>query len=114
MSAFDHLDELHPPCPRGCGRIIDDCFEAEDGDDCAGGELWQENQQLKAKVEEQRVELRDARNDLLDVRGILSPADGDPVQTLCRWCAGRAGDVWLPLFVQAPVGPPPEVNRAEC
>lgn len=29
---------------------------------------------LKAKLEEQRVQLRDAHNDLLDVRGILAPA----------------------------------------
>lgn len=101
MSAFDHLDELHPPCPRGCGRTIDDCFEAEDGGDCAGGELWQENRQLKAKVEEQRGQLRDAHNDLLDVRGILSPADGEPVTPLQLVPAVAPAVQWLVVELAA-------------
>lgn len=53
MSAFDHLADLDPPCPRGCGRTIDDCNEAEDEGDCAGSELVQ---QLEAKVERLRAE----------------------------------------------------------
>lgn len=44
------LDELDPPCPRGCGRSMDDCYEMEDGAECAGGELWQENQRLNAAL----------------------------------------------------------------
>ncbi len=80
MSAIDDVwAELRPACPRGCGRSLDDCYEVEDGGDCAGSELVR---RLEAKVEEQRVQLRDAHNDLLDVRGILSPAGGEPVTPL--------------------------------
>jgi hypothetical protein len=51
MGSFDHLAGLYPMCPRGCGRTMDDCYEVEDGAECAGGEVWQEREQLRAEVQ---------------------------------------------------------------
>lgn len=44
------LDELNPPCPRGCGRSMDDCHESEDGGECEGGELFREKERLTAEL----------------------------------------------------------------
>jgi hypothetical protein len=52
------LDELDPPCPRGCERTVDECDEAEDGGDCAGSPLVQELEHQMEKRARQ-IESRD-------------------------------------------------------
>jgi hypothetical protein len=60
------LDELNPQCSRGCGRTMDDCYESEDGGECTGGEVFQENQRLKSELERVNRELADMQADAGD------------------------------------------------
>lgn len=76
MTEIDLLDELDPPCPRGCGRTMDDCHEAEDGDECAGSELVQRLQRELANAISDAARLTGDRIALTTITGEMREALG--------------------------------------
>lgn len=84
LCGWSELGKSHPGhqvamlCEAG---IWNDCAEAR-AELARCVERLDAADQLVSKAERQRVELRDAHNDLLDVRGILSPAGYEPVTPL--------------------------------
>jgi hypothetical protein len=95
MAEIDLLADLDPACPRGCGRSMDDCYEVQDGGDCAGSGLVRRLEAELAQAQALAAGLRVQWAALYD--------DGD------SWTAGEDRADAEQLVARSPVMPRPRL-----